>query len=308
MSNLALVKSQQVSGTLTIQSMDDLARLSDMMVKSGFFEDCKTAAQAGAKIMAGLEIGVPAFAALSGIHIIKGKAAIGANLMAAKIKGSGKYDYRVTRHDDEACCITFYQGKDVIGTSEFTSEDARRMGTQNMQKMPKNMLFARAMSNGVKWYCPDVFLGAPVYTPDELGAQVDEDGEVINVSTQAAGAATPTSNYTAVRLQEISKRTGFDFSKLATIAKKQKPAVNIDAMNDAECNRLRDAVFAAWGSELDGAFAAPKHAWNAYQAYLKTVVDGAGDDEIWDGWEINVASRFAAAHPAAGAEVVEDEF
>ena len=28
------------------------------------------------------------------------------------------------------------------------------------------MLFARAISNGVKWYCPDVF-GGPVYVPEE---------------------------------------------------------------------------------------------------------------------------------------------
>ena len=29
------------------------------------------------------------------------------------------------------------------------------------------MLFARAMSNGVKWYTPDVFAG-PVYVPEEM--------------------------------------------------------------------------------------------------------------------------------------------
>jgi hypothetical protein len=29
------------------------------------------------------------------------------------------------------------------------------------------MLFARAISNGVKWYCPDVFCG-PVYVPEEM--------------------------------------------------------------------------------------------------------------------------------------------
>jgi hypothetical protein len=41
------------------------------------------------------------------------------------------------------------------------------------------MLFARAMSNGVRWYCPDVTNGNAVYTPEELGAEVDEDGNVI---------------------------------------------------------------------------------------------------------------------------------
>jgi hypothetical protein len=42
------------------------------------------------------------------------------------------------------------------------------------------MLFARAMSNGAKWFCADVF-GGPVYTPDELGAAIDmETGEMLS--------------------------------------------------------------------------------------------------------------------------------
>lgn len=44
---------------------------------------------------------------------------------------------------------------------------------------PQNMLFARAISSGVRRYCPDVFNGNLVYVPEELGAQVDEDGEIV---------------------------------------------------------------------------------------------------------------------------------
>lgn len=45
-------------------------------------------------------------------------------------------------------------------------------------------MFARAMSNGVRWFCPDVFFGAAVYTPDELGAAVDAEGNVIDLPPQ----------------------------------------------------------------------------------------------------------------------------
>ena len=46
-------------------------------------------------------------------------------------------------------------------------------------KWPKNMLFARALSNGAKWYCPDVFTTG-IYTPDEFGVEIDgETGEVL---------------------------------------------------------------------------------------------------------------------------------
>jgi len=61
-------------------------------------------------------------------------------------------------------------------------EDAGNAGLiarDNWKKYPRNMLFSRAMSNGAKWHCPDVGAGAPIYTPDELGADVDDEGAVI---------------------------------------------------------------------------------------------------------------------------------
>jgi len=46
------------------------------------------------------------------------------------------------------------------------------------------MLYARAMSNGAKWHCPDAFHGTGAYEPSELGADVqwDEDGTQTVVS------------------------------------------------------------------------------------------------------------------------------
>ena len=44
------------------------------------------------------------------------------------------------------------------------------------EKYPRNMVFARALTNGARWYCPDVFNG-PIYTPDELGAGVAIDSQ-----------------------------------------------------------------------------------------------------------------------------------
>ena len=52
------------------------------------------------------------------------------------------------------------------------------------------MLFARAISNGAKWYTPGIFGGAPVYTPDEFGLEVDSDGDVV-VEVIEAPAAGP---------------------------------------------------------------------------------------------------------------------
>lgn len=167
---------------VVMQSLDETMRLGAVLAQSGFFEDSKQAAQAVVKILAGREIGIGPIAAMTGIHIVKGKPAIGANLIAAAIKRSGRYDYRIRRHDATVCEIEFFQavaGKwESLGVSAFSLEDARRAGTQNLDKFARNMLFARAISNGARWYAPDIFGGGPVYTPDELGAEVDEDGEV----------------------------------------------------------------------------------------------------------------------------------
>lgn len=162
-----------------IQSFDDASRAANAMAKSGYFQDSRDAAQALVKILAGQEMGFGAFASMNGIHIIQGRPSIGANLMAAAVKGSGRYNYRVTEMTDTNCSIDFYEGREKIGTSSFSLKEAQKAGTKNLDKFPRNMLFARAMSNGVRWYCPDVFNGSTVYTPEELGADVNEDGDVI---------------------------------------------------------------------------------------------------------------------------------
>lgn len=175
------------TGTLTVRTMDDLARLGNMLAQSGFFSDAKEAAQAGVKVLAGLEMGIGAFSAMTGIHLIQGRPSVGANLMAARVKASGKYDYRVREMSDSVCAIEFFEHGESIGTSTFTIEDAKKAGTKNLDKFPRNMLYARAMSNGVRWFCPDVFT-TPTYTPEELGASVDGDGNVIDVEARPAPA------------------------------------------------------------------------------------------------------------------------
>ena len=160
-------------------STTDVLSISKAFAESGMFPDIRSAAQAMVKIQAGQELGIKPFAAMNGIHIIKGKATIGAGLIASSIKGSGKYDYRITEQNEKVCEIEFFQGKESLGKSKFTIEEAKKAGTQNLDKFPSNMLFARAISNGVKWYTPDVFQG-PVYVPEEMEQlTVEGQAEVI---------------------------------------------------------------------------------------------------------------------------------
>jgi hypothetical protein len=58
----------------------------------------------------------------------------------------------------------------AAGVSPFSMDDARAAGLVKehpksaWRAHPRNMLFARAMSNGVRWYCPDLTGGVSVYT------------------------------------------------------------------------------------------------------------------------------------------------
>lgn len=160
--------------TLGLRALDAL-KIGNTLARSGYFADAKQEAQAVVKVLKGLELGIGPVTAMTEVHIVQGKPALSATLIAALIKRSGRYDYRITAHTDRECVIEFFEKRadkwESSGTSSFTVEDAARAGLairETWQKFPRNMLFARALSNGARWYCADVFGGA-VYTPEELG-------------------------------------------------------------------------------------------------------------------------------------------
>lgn len=153
--------------SLVPTTAQDIMTHAKAFAESGMFQDTRQAAQAFVKIQAGAELGIAPFAAMSGIHIISGKPVLGAGLLAGLVKRSGKYDYRVIEQSAEVCSIDFFQGKELIGNSTFTISEARKAGVKNLDKFAANMLFARAISNGAKWYTPDV-VGGVVYTEGDF--------------------------------------------------------------------------------------------------------------------------------------------
>lgn len=164
---------------------EDLRKEVFVYAKSGLLGDSKDVAKsiytAAAKIGVGKSIGLNAQAALRGVIFQpNGSPTFTANTMAYLIKTSGKYDYDFEfAHDDKgvltSCKITFWKKRDSqwlpAGVSEFTKKDAETAGLatkETFKKFPKNMFFCRAMTNGAKWACPDIFGGHTPYTPDEI--------------------------------------------------------------------------------------------------------------------------------------------
>lgn len=148
------------------ESLREPMAMGDVFAQSGMFPDVKTKAQGAVKILAGRELGLSPFESMKNIYLVGGKLAIQSNALASLIKSNPKYDYFVTLITNEECLIDFFEIKDnkkeQIGTSSFTIKDAAAAGIvnkDNWRNYPRNMLFARALANGVRFYCPDAACG-----------------------------------------------------------------------------------------------------------------------------------------------------
>lgn len=177
----------EVRRDVAAMTADELKRtfsIAKALALSKRFPDARTADEAFAKILVGRDLGLSPTQALTGLHIVEGKPQIAAVTLAGFVRKSDRYDYTILHHTEESCRISFFETRWAsgdaghgtefltLGVSEFTMEEALRAGLvkpkSNWEKWPRNMLFARAMSNGVKWFCPDLMGGVPIYTEADL--------------------------------------------------------------------------------------------------------------------------------------------
>jgi len=250
--NELVVRNQVVS------TYDEVERAAKAMVASGYFADTKAISQGIVKILAGQEIGFGPFASMNGVYIIQGKPSFGANMMAAAVKASGRYNYRVVEMSDEVCEIAFIENGQECGRSKFTIADAKKAGTKNLDKFPRNMLFARAMSNGVRWYCPDVMNGSAIYTPEELGVETDEDGKPLEPIISEVIDVEPVQEKSR---SQIAAELGFGFDEPAkdepmTIEKayaiKNSEGVSYGEIDSDKLSKMRIGIRKALNNGAEG--------------------------------------------------------
>jgi hypothetical protein len=226
------------------------------LYKSGFFKDTTSEAQAIVKIMAGAELGLPPFASMTGINIIQGKPTLGANVIATLVKNDPRYNYRVKVCDNKICTLEWYEGGKRVGESTFTMQEAQDAGLttkDNWRKYPSDMLFARAISRGARRFAPGIFGGSPVYTPEEMGADVDPEGYVDTTVTEVA---------TPRPAEVIAAELGYETQAQPTNgnARPYSPAAlfaKVDARSKYHAgkiapDRLRKAIASALDATFDG--------------------------------------------------------
>lgn len=194
------------------ENINDLERFARHAVASRFFKSANDVSAAIIKAQYGLELGIEPVTAMQGIHAIEGKMALSSGLIAARIKASGRYDYRVARADNEACVLSFRERVDgkweEIGTSSFTIAEARDAGVASKdvwRKYASDMLFARAVSRGARRFTPDVF-GGSVYSPEEVETSEATTTMVHVTSTTAPIVAPMPALPPAASDEEVARR------------------------------------------------------------------------------------------------------
>lgn len=157
------------------KTLDEIVRIGKIFAESGLYPDSRDIAKACVKIIAGAELGIPPNAAMRDIYVMQGKTELSGAMQRAKVKMSGRYDYRIVEWTDERCVMEWFDGGESMGQSKFDIDDAKRAGltNDNYKKHPRDMMLARATSKGVNAYCPDVLMGS-VYSEGEIDqARVD---------------------------------------------------------------------------------------------------------------------------------------
>lgn len=158
------------------QGIDDthdavgLIRWGKVIVASQVFSQFRTPAEVAVAVLAGREQGLRSIESLNSVFFVNGRPTWTANALAGFVKKSRRYDFRVKTRTETTCELVFLQDGQEVGTSVWTLKDAERAGLAGKdvwRKYPRQMLFARALSEGVRVYCPDLIAGG-AYTVGEL--------------------------------------------------------------------------------------------------------------------------------------------
>ena len=156
-------------------SFPELKEFAEVAAASTYFlsKDVTNKNKALALMMIGRELGLGPAASLRGIYLINGVPNLTARTMSSLIKMSGEFDYKTIRREDtvaEVAILRRVEGKWVQQepTCVFTVADAKRAGLFDKKstpwnQYPRNMCWARALSDAFGIHCPHLACGMPVY-------------------------------------------------------------------------------------------------------------------------------------------------
>jgi hypothetical protein len=166
--------------------IDGDIRLAKALAQSGFYKDIRDAAAGVVKLRIARELGL-GLKGISDVHIVEGKPTLSYQAILGMVRaytgptGTDRYSFRYTRRDEECVEIEWLINNEVVGASKCDTDDAKRMGVlhkKNWERYPRQMRTARAVTEGVNAFIPEV-IGGSIYTPEELG---DDSGLMVSSS------------------------------------------------------------------------------------------------------------------------------
>lgn len=185
------------------------------------------------RIEYGVAVGIPPVSALTAIHLIDGKPTASAGMISGLLRTAGRlrvWTEPDPKHEGEVFAVATYVRNDdptfeyrvewtidrAVAAGLLTISGGRIVAAKQKsawQTYRAGMLKARAISEIGRDAAEDVLLGVH-YTPEELGANVNAEGEVIEGEivgeshtvrdyTSPPAPAEPTVDVTAERLEEV---------------------------------------------------------------------------------------------------------
>jgi hypothetical protein len=195
------------------------------LIKSNFLPaSIKTPEQAMMIILKGRELGIPPIQALSQIAVIQGKPTMSAELMLSQImRLHPRTKISFPERSNEVCTVKVQRYGCEPSVFSYTIGDAEKAGLlakDSWRKYPRAMLHARAVSEMARSLFPDAISGVS-YTPEEMGKEVNDDGEVIEID--AKPVVVGSTNEKPVVEETITVKTDAPASPAPVVFSKRDP-------------------------------------------------------------------------------------
>lgn len=182
--------------------MSDLSSVAGLIFNSKVYGDIQTKEAAAIKIVAGMEYGFNPFQSMSMIDFIQGRPTLNAHGKATLINSSGDFRLKIVELTPTNCVIDVYRKNGEgewkkVNTNSFSWDDAKQAelttgkNAHSWKKYPRNMLFARCVSNIWRWDCAELNLRH--FTPDQIS---EFEAEELNESPDVQEEQTATADVT----------------------------------------------------------------------------------------------------------------
>lgn len=197
-------------------------------------------------------LGIAPIHAITSIHVINGKPSASADLIAASVRRAG-HKLRVTGDDTYAEAVLIRQDDpdfEYVARWDMAKAKQANLNTATWKAYPAAMLRSRAITEVARMGASDALYGV-IYTPEELGAEVDAEGKPVAAPTFAKPASRVQQAMNAdpepAPMEDLGERVERDWLAEAEAVKGQTEPVKaiwFEARDAGEPKETLDAIYA----------------------------------------------------------------